>query len=169
MKFCSNKLLAMTLCTIVLVACGSIDVADDGSANPNLPRHYVSKIELTLKVSAINDLALGARVQDALRDIEFTFVDLQDTRLSHAELAKKLRWTGPELLLLPPESDLQASGNKHFRFVLVKVEDWQLMEADALSFVATFRDAMHKASDVRERQTYRKLGTKWRLVRQERL
>jgi hypothetical protein len=157
------------LLPLAILGCSAFPTSDDG------PEPYVSKTELLLNVDAIADPAIRAQAQSAEKDIERTLLTLQDGRLDQAGVARALAWHETAPLLLPPiwrnktERDI-ANGSPDQRFPMPfrRAENWSLGQDGSLSLVAVY-----SIGDIRpevfERQTYRRSGDHWNLVRQERL
>lgn len=133
----------------------------------------VSKLELGLNTNTVKDPALASVVAAAKPDVVRTLPVLSDPRLSREEVERELDWNSGEALMLPPDWRLpaeavQRDGMQRRPMAFMKAESWTSPDKDTVAFTALYRDGLKPDLTVRERQTYRRDGPRWKLVKQER-
>ena len=167
MYYCTSRrrtLVAM-LSLVMLSACVMY--------SPEQPGHRVSKLELGLNIEAIADPTLRSTVEAAKPDIVRTLRVLSNQRLSRDEAASELGWSSTQPLELAPEwrsilPYVGQNGIKRAPMAFMKAEAWTAPDTSTVAFTALFSDGLKPELTVRERQTYRRDGRRWKLVKQER-
>ncbi|WAC75386.1 hypothetical protein OU995_12080 [Roseateles sp. SL47] len=136
----------------------------------------VSKLELGLNTGAVRDPALVSLVVAAKPDIVRTLLVLSDPRLNREEAERELGWNSKEPLMLLPEwrvsvgtlGTVRQGSTQRRPMAFMGAESWASPDKETIEFTALFSDGLQPELTVRERQTYRRDGRRWNLVKQER-
>lgn len=134
-------------------------------------RPYISKLELSLDVSAIPDRRTRHAAYSAVGDIEETIGAMGHPFWSSAEISARIRWDSKAPLLLPkadPPYTLSDGRVARNSYVFMEANSWRLDADGSLSFIARFNSAIRRDS-YDEKQVYEFRNCRWKLVAQYRL